>query len=102
MNDSFLRAEGESGRITLCRGRMKMTGLPVSHGIGPHEFTASWLTELLSAAGHLETGHVARVSAELWREKKFSRLYKLNVKYSRTSALRSHFVLKISRSRSNG
>src|SRR4051812_30421398 len=69
---------------------------------GMFPMTERWPTALLRASGELESGEVSTVSAERWRDKPVSRLYKLKVSYSEDVSLPSRFVLKLSIPRSSG
>lgn len=66
----------------------------------PHdasELTASWLTNVLRASGHLADERVETFRAEMWREKRLSHLFRLQVTYAPELALPERFVLKLSR-----
>jgi hypothetical protein len=59
------------------------------------EITASWLTAVLRAAGHLPYGKVATLAVERWRGKALSDLYRLEATYSESGDAPPSFVLKV-------
>src|SRR3954454_15115892 len=77
-----------------------MSNNEIRGDVTPRVITERWLTALLREAGELEDGEVRSVSADLWRNKSLSRLYKLKVSYTKEVPLPPRFVLKVSIPRS--